>query len=245
MLILLMMGCVHPLVTPGICNLLLSSFTISSFVLPGLHSDLGFNKIIVSIMLIGELSVAVLARPALPKTFFTSGTEAIILSCTCNILFTSVLEISGIVTGINRIEPSSNGGINSLPKLMMSGILTSNAIMFIAIVVLRHLIHQRMSGSYIFPNPLLIGLWFSGVNFPFIKNEINTGVSVITSMASTATINVLVNANGPNNFPSCPVNKNTGKKEAIIIMVEKNTPLETCLHELSIIPILISSGIFT
>src|SRR5487761_1914660 len=157
-LILLIIGCVQPLVTPGICNFLLSSFTISSFFIPGLHSDFGFNKIIVSIILMGELSVAVLALPALPKTFLTSGTEAIILSCTCNILFTSELETSGIVTGINRIEPSSNGGINSLPKLMMSGILTSNAIMFKAIVVLRHLMHHLMIGSYIFPKPLLIGL---------------------------------------------------------------------------------------
>src|SRR5665647_780039 len=191
-LILLIIGCVHPLVTPGICNFLLSSFTISSFVLPGLHSDFGFSNLIVSIILIGELSVAVFALPALPRTFFTSGTEAIILSCTCKIRFTSVLEISGIVTGINKIEPSSNGGINSFPKLMISGILTSKAIMFIAIVVLRHLIHQRMSGSYIFPNSLLIGLWLSGVNFPLIKKEINTGARVITSMASTAIINVLV-----------------------------------------------------
>src|SRR6185312_17565686 len=112
----------------------------SSFVFPALHSDFGFNKTIVSIMLIGELSVALLALPALPNTFFTSGTEAIILSWICRILFTSVLETSGIITGINKIEPSSSGGINSRPRLKIKGILISKAMILIAMVVLRHLI---------------------------------------------------------------------------------------------------------
>jgi hypothetical protein len=56
---------------------------------------------------------------------------------------------------------------------------------------------------------------------------------------------VFVNASGENNFPSCPVSKKTGRKEAIIIMVEKNTPLETCLQDFSMIRILTASGIFT
>ena len=37
-------------------------------------------------MLIGELSVAVFALPALPNTFSTSGTDLMILSCTCKIV---------------------------------------------------------------------------------------------------------------------------------------------------------------
>ena len=93
-------------------------------------------------MLMGELSVAVLARPALPKTFFTSGTDLISLSCTCKIRLASLLETSGSVTGMNKIEPSSSGGINSLPKLSSIGILIAKAMMLTASVVFRlSLIH--------------------------------------------------------------------------------------------------------
>ena len=147
MLMRLIIGWVHPLVTPGICNFEFSSLIISFFVNPGLHTDLGLSKMIVSIILIGELSVAVLALPALPKTFSTSGTDLIILSCTCKILFTSELETSGSVTGINKIEPSSNGGINSRPRLITSGTLISKAMMFTAIVVFLQLKHPLITGS--------------------------------------------------------------------------------------------------
>ena len=76
-----------------------------------------------------------------------------------------------------------------------------------------------------------------------MKKDIKAGASVITKMASTNSIKVLVKASGLNNFPSWPVSMNTGKKEAMIIIVEKKTPLETCLHDRSIIPKRISSGI--
>jgi hypothetical protein len=89
------------------------------------------------------------------------------------------------------------------------------------------------------------GFAVSGRNLPRMKKDNNTGASVTTSIASTAMINVLVYARGPNNFPSCPVNKNTGRNEAMIITVEKNTPRDTILQELSIILIRTSSGIFT
>ena len=143
----LIIGCVHPFVTPGICNFEFSSLIISFFVRSERHCDFGFSIIIVSTILIGELSVAVLALPAFPKTSSTSGTDFIILSCTCKILFTSELETSGKVTGIKRIEPSSNGGINSRPKLITNGMLMSNAITFTAIVVLLHRIHPLITGS--------------------------------------------------------------------------------------------------
>jgi hypothetical protein len=97
----------------------------------------GFSKMIVSTILMGELSVAVLALPAFPKTFFTSGTLLMILSCTCNNCLASEFDMSGKVTGINKIEPSSNGGINSLPKLRSNGMLISKAIMLMPMVVLR------------------------------------------------------------------------------------------------------------
>jgi hypothetical protein len=53
---------------------------ISLLVLPALHSLWGLSKMIVSIILIGLLSVAVLALPAFPKTWVTSGIDFIILS---------------------------------------------------------------------------------------------------------------------------------------------------------------------
>ncbi len=156
-LIRLMIGCVHPFVTPGRCNFEFNSLMMSFFVNPGRHCDFGFKRMIVSIMLIGELSVAVLALPAFPKTFSTSGTDFIILSCTCRILFTSELETSGNVTGINRMEPSSSGGINSRPRLINIGILMMSASMFTPIVVFLHLMHFLITGSYTLSKPRLIG----------------------------------------------------------------------------------------
>ena len=43
---------------------------------------------------------------------------------------------------------------------------------------------------------------------------------MIARTASTNKINVFVQANGANNLPSIPVNKNTGKKDAITTKVE-------------------------
>src|SRR6266480_1458394 len=151
---------------------------------------------IVTIMLIGELSVAVLALPALPSTFSTSGTDLMILSCTCNIRFTSELETSGSVTGIKRIEPSSKGGMNSRPRLSNNGILINKAIILTAIVVFLQRIQPLIMGSYILSSPRLIGFADSGRNLPFMKNEINTGARVITKRASTIMMKVLVYASG-------------------------------------------------
>jgi hypothetical protein len=151
---------------------------------------------IVSTILIGELSVAVLALPALPNTLSTSGTDLMILSCTCNIRLISELETSGNVTGMKRILCSSSGGINSVPRPRNKGMVMINAIRLIAIVVLRHLRISFIIGSYILSKNLFTGLALSGLNFPFIKKEIKTGASVITSKASTIIMNVLVNARG-------------------------------------------------
>ena len=97
-------------------------------------------------MLMGELSVAVLALPALPKTCDTSGTVRMILSCTWRSLFASELETSGNVTGMNNREPSSKGGINSEPNLVIIIIPTANAAMLMPIVVFRHFKHHFSTG---------------------------------------------------------------------------------------------------
>jgi len=69
--------------------------------------------------LIGELSVALFARPALPRTFMTSGSDLIILSCTCKIRFTGV-ETSGS-DGIKKQGTLIQGRMNSLPRLSIKG----------------------------------------------------------------------------------------------------------------------------
>jgi hypothetical protein len=55
---------------------------------------------------------------------------------------------------------------------------------------------------------------------PFNKKLIKTGVSVMAKNASTMRIKDFVYAKGLNNLPSMPVKRNTGKNEAITIMVE-------------------------
>jgi hypothetical protein len=54
---------------------------MSFLVIPSRHSDFGFSIIIVSIILMGELSVAVLARPAFAQHFidFWNGFDYFVL----------------------------------------------------------------------------------------------------------------------------------------------------------------------
>ncbi len=189
----------------------------------------------VSIMLMGELSVAVDALPALPSTLSTSGTDLMSRSCTCRMRFASVLEISGRVTGMKRMLCSSSGGMNSVPRLFSRGTAMISAAILMARVVFRHLSTTRMTGSYIFSRTRVTGLALSGLNFPFMKMEIRAGARVITSSASTIMMNVLVNASGWNSLPSCPVSRNTGRKEVMMITVAKNTPRDTCLPDLAMI----------
>ena len=108
------MGIVHALFRPGICTTLFSASVSSSGVrlrcamtLPSSslmstagHSDSGLRRIVVSIMSIGAGSVAVSARPALPKTSATSGNDLISRSVTCRISRAFVGEMPGNVVGI-------------------------------------------------------------------------------------------------------------------------------------------------
>ena len=80
MSIRVLMGMVQALVNPG--NWIAWFISSVSFptVIPGRHSDSGFKVMVVSIMDSGAGSVAVSARPTLPKTWWTSGNWAMILS---------------------------------------------------------------------------------------------------------------------------------------------------------------------
>ncbi|MNL52257.1 hypothetical protein D3C87_1754160 [compost metagenome] len=68
----------------------------------------------------------------------------------------------------------------------------SKAITLMAIVVFLHFSTTLITGSYTFSRKRFTGLALSGLNFPFIKKEMSTGASVITSRASTIMMNVLV-----------------------------------------------------
>lgn len=69
-------------------------------------------------------------------------------------------------------------------------------------------------------NFLLIGFLFSVRSLPLSKKLIKTGVSVMARNASTMSMNDFVQANGLNSFPSIPVSRNTGKNDAMTIIVE-------------------------
>ena len=227
----LMMGWVQPLTTPGIWSLPFISSISLALVIPSRHCSRGLSRMMVSIMLMGELSVAELARPALPSTLSTSGTCLIILSCTCRMRFISVFDTSGWATGMNRMEPSFSGGMNSVPRLMIKGMLMSSNPMLMASVVLRQRITQCSIGEYTRSRKRLSGFCSSVLNLPFRKKEISTGASVTASRASIIRMKLLVQASGWKSLPSCPVSRNTGKKDVTMMMVEKKIPRDTCLLE--------------
>src|SRR5579859_266564 len=104
----------------------------------------------------------------------------------------SELEMSGNVTGINNMDCSSRGGINSVPKLISKGTLTANADRLTAMVVFLHFIQVRIMGSYNFSNRRVRRFAASFLNLPRIKMESITGASVITKSASTINMNVFV-----------------------------------------------------
>ncbi len=106
-------GCTQALVTPGICTRSSSSAMISSTVMPSRHSLSGFRVMLVSIMVIGAGSVAVSARPTLPKTRSTSGCSAMSLSVCCSNSPALSTLIPGNVVGMYMRSPSCSGGISS------------------------------------------------------------------------------------------------------------------------------------
>ena len=234
MLIRLIMGCVHPFITPGICSLAFNSLIISSLEKPSLHSDCGFNSTMLSIIFIGALSVAVFARPAFPRTFCTSGTVIISLSCTCMIRFISELETSGKVTGIKSSDPSSNGGINSVPRLSTRGTLPNTNAKLNARVVLFHFKHQRITGLYIQRKKRETGCLLSGRTSPFKNSVISTGTRNTTTKAEPIIAKVLVQTKGENSLFSCPVRNRIGLKDTNVISMELNTAFPINLDDASI-----------
>ena len=94
------MGIVKELDTPGMDRASFISFLSFSTVIPGRHSDSGFRLMTVSNISRGAGSVAVSARPALPKTWATSGICFRILSWSWRSFDASEIEAAGTVTGM-------------------------------------------------------------------------------------------------------------------------------------------------
>ena len=95
-----LIGIVQALLTPGKSSALFMSETSWSTVMPGRHSLSGFRLMTVSNISVGAGSVAVLARPALPKTDSTSGKLLMILSCVCSSSAALVIDMLGRLTGM-------------------------------------------------------------------------------------------------------------------------------------------------
>jgi hypothetical protein len=95
-----LIGMVQELATPGNCSAWSISAISLSMVMPARHSDSGLRLITVSNISVGAGSVAVLARPALPKTDATSGKLLMILSCVCSSSAALVIDMPGSDAGM-------------------------------------------------------------------------------------------------------------------------------------------------
>ena len=80
------------------------------------HSDGSLRLTMVSTIDMGAGSVALRARPALPHTDSTSGKVMRMLSCFCRRRRCSAIAIPGMEFGMYISEPSSSGGMNSVPS---------------------------------------------------------------------------------------------------------------------------------
>ncbi|MOA11147.1 hypothetical protein D3C78_1310750 [compost metagenome] len=96
----LRIGGIQMLVRPGICTTRSSTSTSFSGVMPGRHCSRGLNWMVVSNISRGAGSVAVSARPALPKTCSTSGTVLIRRSVCCNSCEAFCAESPGSAEGM-------------------------------------------------------------------------------------------------------------------------------------------------
>ena len=82
---------------------------------PARHCDRGLRWTTVSVMLSGDGSVEVSARPTLATAYSTSGTRSSAPFCRSAMRVFSSSEMLGSAIGMNSRSPSSSGGMNSLP----------------------------------------------------------------------------------------------------------------------------------
>ena len=91
----LRIGWVQTFGNPGNCSASSISACSRSNVMPARHWSRGLSTTVVLTMPIGELSVAVVPRPAVPKTRSTSGNSLSSRSCTCSARRASVTDRPG------------------------------------------------------------------------------------------------------------------------------------------------------
>ncbi len=111
----LRMGGTQMFERPGTFTVPSSSSTSRSIVIPGRHWSRGLSWMVVSNISSGAGSVAVSARPALPKTLATSGTVRISRSVCWSSSDAFPTDRPGSAVGMYRRSPSSSGGMNSPP----------------------------------------------------------------------------------------------------------------------------------
>ena len=101
---------------------------------------------IVSNISVGAGSVAVSARPALPKTVSTSGKDRMMRSCICINSAALVTERPGSVVGMYISVPSSSAGMNSDPSWRAGQTVATSATTASRIVNTRAFRTQAMTG---------------------------------------------------------------------------------------------------
>jgi hypothetical protein len=95
-----LIGIVQALLTPGNCSAWSIWAMSLSVVIPSRQALSGFRLITVSNISSGAGSVAVAARPALPKTDSTSGNALMISFCFCTSSVALVIDRPGRVAGM-------------------------------------------------------------------------------------------------------------------------------------------------
>ena len=131
---------------PGTRTVRSSSSTSRSIVMPGRHWSRGLKRIVVSIISSGAGSVAVSARPTLPNTRSTSGTDLIIRSVSCRSSAALAADNPGKAVGMYSRSPSSSGGMNSPPSRDTGYAVATSARAASAIVALGQRNAQRSCG---------------------------------------------------------------------------------------------------
>ena len=110
------MGMVQALDTPGTAAPCPVPAISLSVVMPAATRTSGLRLMTVSNISVGAGSVAVLARPALPKTDSTSGKLLMILFWVCISSAALVMDMPGSDAGMYSSVPSLSVGMNSEPS---------------------------------------------------------------------------------------------------------------------------------
>jgi hypothetical protein len=146
----------------------------------------------------------------------------------------SELDTSGKVTGMKSNEPSSNGGINSLPNRITSGILPASIKKQMSSVLFFHFKHPRRTGAYRKIKNLDTGCLLSGLTFPFSKTTISTGTSIMATNAEPIMAKVFVHTSGAKSLCSWPVKNRMGLNETNVTRMELTTAFPIIFEEDSI-----------